>query len=76
MKYLVVYDGNRLKEISAENIEDCIIQFADWAGDKTELLLKALKGCDMAKEYVDIYEHLGNYTINFIFLLQDTIYKE
>ena len=76
MKYLVVYDNDGFKEITAENIEDCIAQFSDCAGDNTELFLKALKGCELAEDYIDMYEHFGNCRINFIFLLQDTIYEE
>lgn len=76
MKYLVVYDSDGFKEITAKNINDCIVQFADWTGDKTELFLKALKGCEHVEDYIDMYEHFGNCRINFIFLLQDTIYEE
>lgn len=76
MKYLVVYDNDGFKEITAENIEDCIAQFSDWTGDNTELFLKALKGCELVEDYIDMYEYFGHCRINFIFLLQDTIYEE
>lgn len=75
MKYLVVYNNSGFKEITAENIKDCIVQLADWTGDKTELLLKALNGCELVDDYIDMYEYFGSCKINFIFLLQDTIYE-
>ena len=76
MNYLVVYNDNGFKEITAKNIKDCIVQLADWTGDKTELLLKALNGCELVEDYINMYEYFGSCKINSIFLLQDTIYKE
>ena len=75
MNYLVLYD-EYYAHIDAENLEDCIIQFADYTGCNTDLFLKALKGCQSPKDYVRMYEHFSNCSIDSILLIQQAIYDE
>lgn len=74
MQYLIIYEDENFTFADAENVEDCIIQFADYTGANSDLFLKALKGCHTPKDYVDMYNHFGEYTINSILLIQQTIY--
>lgn len=76
MNYLVLYDNENYAYIDAENVEDCIIQFADYTGCNTELFLKALKGCNSPKDYVRMYEHFSDCNINSILVIQQAIYDE
>lgn len=77
MNYLVLYNNEENHTyIDAENLEDCIIQFADYTGCNTDLFLKALKGCQSPKDYVCMYEHFSDYNINSILLIQQAIYDE
>ena len=74
MNYLVLYDDEGYARIDAENLGDCIIKFADYVGDTTDLFLKALKGCHAPEDYVKMYEHFSSYNINAILLIQQVIY--
>ena len=74
MDYLVLYDDENYTYIDAENLEDCIVQFADYTGCNTELFLKALKGCHTPKDYVEMYEHFSDSNINSILMIQQALY--
>lgn len=75
MTYMVTYDIDcDFTLIDAENIEDCIIQFADYVGDNSDLFLKALRGCEDINDYVDMYNHFGQYNIQSIHILAKTLY--
>lgn len=74
MNYIVLYDYESYAYIDAENLEDCIIKFADYVGDNTDLFLKALRGCNAPTDYVKMYEHFSSYNINAILLIQHVIY--
>lgn len=76
MNYLVLYDDEDYARIDAENLGDCIIKFADYVGDTTDLFLKALKGCHAPADYVKMYEHFSSHNINInaILLIQQVIY--
>lgn len=75
MTYLIEYDTRcDTTFIDAENIEDCIIQFADYVGDNSDLFLKALKGCEGIDDYVDMYNHFGQYEIQAIHIIAETLY--
>ena len=76
MNYLVLYNNENYAYIDAENLEDCIIQFADYMGDNTDLFLKALKGCHTPTDYIEMYEHFSNYNISSILLIQQVIYDK
>ena len=76
MTYLIFYDNEDFVFVDAENIEDCIIQMADYTGDNSDLFLKALKGCRTSKDYVNMYNHFSNYDINSIFILKETVYEK
>lgn len=76
MKYLVLYDDVNRLYIDAENLEDCIIQFADYKGECSDLFLKALKGCHTPKDYIYMFEHFSEVDINAIVLVQQTFYDE
>lgn len=76
MNYLVLYNNEDYTHVDAENLEDCIIQFAKYTGCNTELFLKSLKGCQSPKDYVRMYEHFSDYNINSILLIQQAIYDE
>lgn len=75
MNYMIVYDIDNYTIIDAENIEDCIIQFADYKGDCSELFLKALCGCKDVNDYVEMYNHFGNYIIQEIHIIEKTLYE-
>ena len=72
-----MYDNERYTYIDAQNIEDCIIQFADYMGCyDIDLFLKALKGCYTPKDYVDMYHRFNLYHINSILIIGQTVYDE
>lgn len=75
MNYLILYEDDCYTEIDAENLEDCIIQFADYTGDNTDLFLKALQGCHLPKDYIDMYEHFSQNRIDSVLLISQTIYE-
>lgn len=62
--------------ISAENVKDCVVQFAEYTGDKSPLLLKALVGCDTVKDIVDIYNHFAYSEIKAIYKIDETLYRK
>ena len=74
MNYLVLYNDEGYARLDAENLRDCIIKFADYVGDTTDLFLKALKGCHAPTDYVRMYERFSSYNINAILLIQQVIY--
>jgi hypothetical protein len=75
MTYMVVYDLDcDYTFIDAENTEDCIIQFADYMGDCSDLFVKALKGCETVNDYVDMYNQFGQYNIQAIYIIEKTLY--
>ena len=75
MNYLILYDDDCYTEIDAENLEDCIVQFADYTGVVTDLFLKALQGCQSSNDYVEMYEHFSENNINSVLLIGQTIYE-
>lgn len=76
MEYLVLYDDTNHTYIDAANLEDCIIQFADYKGVKSDLFSKALKGCCTIKDYIYMFEHFSDVDINAIVLVQQIFYDE
>ena len=75
MSYLILYNDDCYTYIDAENLEDCIIQFADYTGDNTDLFLKALQGCHSPKDYADMYEQFSQNRIDSILLIEKAIYE-
>lgn len=76
MNYLILYDDECYTFIDAESVEDCIIQFADYTGCNSELFLKALKGCQSPKDYVDMYNQFSCHNIQSILVIQQILYDE
>ena len=76
MNYLVLYDDENYTFIDAENVEDCIIQFADYTGCNSELILKALQGCQLPIDYVNMYNQFGYYDIDSILVIQQILYDK
>lgn len=74
MKYFVLFDKGRSTLIDAENVEDCIIQVADYTGSNSDLFLKALKGCHSPKDYVYMYNWFSYCNIDSIIVIQQTLY--
>lgn len=71
MTHIVIYDTDcEYTMIDAENIEDCIIQFAEYVGDCSDLFLKALRGCKDVNDYVEMYNYFGQYTIQGIHVIE------
>lgn len=76
MNYLILYNDECYTFIDAENIEDCIIQFGDYTACNSDLFLKALKGCQSPKDYVDMYNQFSCYNIESILVIQQTLYDK
>ena len=76
MNYLVLCDDENYTFVDAENIEDCIIQFADYTACNSDLFLKALKGCHSPKDYVDMYNQFSCHNIQSILVIQQILYDE
>lgn len=75
MTYIVIYDTDcEYTKIDAANIEDCIMQFAEYTGDNSDLFQKALLGCIDVNDYVDMYNHFGQFTIQAIHIIDKTLY--
>lgn len=75
MNYLILYEDDYYTEIDAENFEDCIIQFANYTGDNTDLFRKALQGCYLPEDYIDMYEQFSGNRIDSVLLISQTIYE-
>lgn len=74
--YMIIYEVDSYATIEAEGIKDCIIKFAEYTGDKTQLFEIALQGCNTVKECVSMYEEFSGNRIENIYAISDTIYKE
>lgn len=74
--YLIVYDYENFVFVDAKNIEDCIIQFADYTDCSSDLFLKALKGCTSTKDYIDMYSRFSRNNINSIMIIQQILYDD
>ena len=77
MTYIVMYDNDTDCDytfVDAENIEDCIIQFAEYTGDNSYLFRKALHGCEDVRDYVEMYNHFGQCKIQEIHIIEKTLY--
>lgn len=81
-QYLIASDNIESSVIiSAENIKDCAIRFAEYMGDKSPLLIKALVGCDTVKDVVEMYNHFAHSKIKAIyktaaFSIEKTLYRK
>lgn len=76
-EYLIVYDTTENSvTISAENVKDCVVQSAEYTGDKSPLLLKALVGCDTVKDIVDMFNCFGYSEIKAIYRIDETLYRK
>lgn len=76
MNFLILYDDECYTFIEAENVEDCIIQFADYTGCNSELFLKALQGCQLPKDYINMYNQFSYYNIKSILVIQQILYDK
>lgn len=76
MTCIVIYDTHHFTIIDCVGIKDCITQLADYVGDNSILLSKALKGCDTPKSCVEMFNHFSQYTINAIYSIHKTIYEK
>lgn len=76
MNYFVIFDKKGSTLIDAENVEDCIIQVADYTGCNSDLFLKALKGCHSPKDYVDMHNQFSCCNIDTIIVIQQTLYDK
>lgn len=74
MNYLILYEDECYTFIDAENVEDCIVQFADYTACSSDLFLKALKGCHSPKDYVDMYNQFSCCNIDTIIMIQQILY--
>ena len=74
---LIVYEPSEEPVIiSAENVKDCVVQSAEYTGDKSPLLLKALVGCDTVKDIVDMFNCFGYSEIKAIYRIDETLYRK
>ena len=75
-QYLIVYNFDQLTVIEAEDIGDCITQFAEYTGNAYDLFKKALLGLsvDNSDDFIKMYNHFSNYEINRIYLIDKVIY--
>lgn len=75
IEYLVIYDDTEFRIIDAVSLKDCLIQLADYLGENTPLLIKALNGCETNDDMVLMFEHFARYDINDIRYLGNVVYK-
>lgn len=76
-KYLIVYDSNdETYEIEADSFRDCIVQFAKYTGNTSNLLMMALNGCSSEKDYVEMFNHFcaPGEEICKIYVIEKTIF--
>lgn len=74
MEYLIIYDVDDFTIIDAISFKDCMLQLADFFGDNTELLGKALNGCTTDSDMVKMLKHFSNCQINAIYELNKQIF--
>lgn len=76
-KYLIVYDSNdETYEIEADNFRDCIVNFAKYTGNASNLLMIAFNGCSSEKDYVEMFNHFcaPGEEICKIYVIEKTIF--
>lgn len=76
-KYLIVYDSNdETYEIEADNFRDCIVNFAKYTGNASNLLMIAFNGCSSEKDYVEMFNHFcaPREEICKIYVIEKTIF--
>lgn len=57
-KYLIIYDSNdEMYETEADSFRDCIVNFAKYTGNTSNLLMIAFSGCSSEEDYVEMYNH-------------------
>lgn len=76
-KYLIVYDSNdETYEIEADNFRDCIVNFAKYTGNASNLLMIAFSGCSSKKDYIEMFNHFcaPREEICKIYVIEKTIF--
>ena len=76
-KYLMVYDSNdETYEIEADSFRDCIVNFAKYTGNASNLLMIAFNGCSSEKDYVEMFNHFcaPREEICKIYVIEKTIF--
>lgn len=76
-KYLIVYDSNdETYEIEADSFRDCIVNFAKYTGNASNLLMIAFNGCSSEKDYVEMFNHFcaPREEICKIYVIEKTIF--
>lgn len=75
-EYLVIYNSEKFVKINAVSLKDCIAKVADYFGDNSSLLQKALIGCYTAESIIEMFNHFSIYDINLIFEIGKIIYND
>lgn len=78
-KYLIVYDSNdETYEIEADSFRDCIVNFAKYTGNASNLLMIAFNGCSSEKDYIEMFNHFcaPREEIRKIYVIEKTIFDD
>lgn len=77
-KYLIIYDSNsEMYETEADSFQDCIVNFAKYTGNASNLLIMALNRCSSGKDYVGMFNHFcaPGEEICKIYVIEKTIFE-
>lgn len=78
-KYLVIYrDNEQFEKIEAKDIVGCVIEFAQFMGKASLLMLKALKVCDTAEECCAMYNRFVSWydEIDAVYEIGTIVYEK
>lgn len=76
-KYLIIYDSNsEMYETEADSFRDCIVNFAKYTGNASNLLMIAFSGCSSKKDYIEMFNHFcaPGEEICKIYVIEKTIF--
>lgn len=76
IKYIIFYENDYVT-LLAKDTKDCIIKFAEYIDGKDDLFEKAIIGCDLHKDCVNLYNRMHPYThIREINIIARTIFRD
>lgn len=78
-KYFVIYrDNEQFEIIEAKDIVGCVLEFAQFMGKASLLMLKALKVCETAEECCTMYNRFVEWydEIDAVYEIEDPMFQK
>ena len=75
-EYIVIYDTDNFAKFKATSVYSCIKQFAEYTGCWSYLFEMAIASLSKDKDFIDMYNHFSNYSINAVYRVDKVIYTK